>query len=129
MDEKLMRHGAFSWFELMTTDVEGAKSFYSKLFGWQITDMPMEEFTYSVAKVGEDDVAGIMSMPPDTGDMPPTWGNYITVDDVDAIAKQAVELGGKVLVEPRDIPEVGRFAVVQDPQGAWFSPITYVKPE
>ncbi len=128
MDEKLMRHGAFSWFELMTTDVEGAKSFYSKLLGWKITDMPMEEFTYSVAKVGDDDVAGIMAMPPGTEEMPPAWGNYITVDDVDAIAKQAVELGGKVLVEPRDIPEVGRFAVVQDPQGAWFSPITYVKP-
>jgi predicted enzyme related to lactoylglutathione lyase len=128
MDEKLMRHGAFSWFELMTTDVEGAKSFYSKLLGWTMEDMPMEEFTYTVVKVGDDQVAGIMSMPPGTEEMPPAWGNYITVDDVDAIAKQAVELGGKVLVEPRDIPEVGRFAVVQDPQGAWFSPITYVKP-
>jgi len=129
MDEKLMRHGAFSWFELMTTNVEGAKSFYSKLLGWTMEDQPMEEFTYTVVKVGDDQIAGIMNMPPDSGEMPPTWGNYVTVEDVDAVAKQAVELGGKVLLEPRDIPEVGRFAVVQDPQGAWFSPITYTKPE
>ena len=129
MDEKLMRHGAFSWFELMTSDVEGAKSFYSKLLGWTLEDQPMDEFTYTVVKVGDAQIAGMMNMPPYSGEMPPAWGNYVTVDDVDAVAKQAVELGGKVLMEPRDIPEVGRFAVIQDPQGAWFSPIAYAAPQ
>jgi predicted enzyme related to lactoylglutathione lyase len=57
--------------------------------------------------------------------MPPSWGTYITVDDVDATAAKAKELGGTVLVEPQDIPEVGRFCVIKDPQGAVFSAMTY----
>ena len=114
MDEKLLKHGSFCWFELMTTDVAGAKDFYKKLMGWEMKDQPMDKMTYTVVSANGDEVAGIMTMPPDAGEMPPVWGTYVTVDDVDAIAKQAVALGGKILVEPRDIPEVGRFAVVQD---------------
>lgn len=125
MDEKLLKNGAFSWFELMTTDVEGAKAFYSKLLGWKTEDIAMANINYTVVKVNEEDVAGIMTMPPDSQDMPPTWGIYITVDDVDATTKLAIELGGKVLVEPREIPDVGKFSVIQDPQGAWFAAITY----
>ena len=83
---------------------------------------------YTVVKVDGEDVAGIMPMPPDTGEMPPAWGLYITVENVDKTADLAKELGGKVLVEPTDIPEVGRFSVIQDPQGAWFSVITYKQP-
>jgi predicted enzyme related to lactoylglutathione lyase len=63
MDEKLMKHGAFSWFELMTTDVGAAKTFYSKLFGWTTKDMPMENMSYTVVQVDGEDVAGIMPMP------------------------------------------------------------------
>ena len=59
--------------------------------------------------------------------MPPAWGPYVTVDDVDAIAEQAEKLGGKVCIPPRDIPSVGRFTVIADPQGAVISAITYVK--
>ena len=127
MDEKLLKHGAFSWFELMTTDVNAAKGFYTNLFGWATSDMPMQDMNYTVVKVDGEDVAGIMPMPPDAGEMPPAWGLYITVDDVDNTAVQAKELGGKVLVEPTNIPEVGRFSVIQDPQGAWFAVITYKK--
>jgi uncharacterized protein len=127
MDEKLMKHGAFSWFELMTTDVQAAKKFYSELLNWGVKEMPMENMTYTVASVDGEDVAGLMSMPPGQEDMPPTWGLYITVDDVDVTAAKAKDLGGKVLVEPQDIPQVGRFSVLQDPQGAWFAAITYVK--
>jgi len=125
MDEKLMKQGAFSWFELMTNDVSAAKIFYSALLGWTIHDMPMEDMTYNLIKVDNNDVAGMMSMPPDSGEMPPTWGIYITVKDVDGTASKAKELGGKILVEPRNIPDVGRFCVIQDPQGAWFAAITY----
>ena len=125
MDEKLLKHGSFCWFELMTTDVEGAKDFYKKLFGWETKDQPMDKFTYTVVSANGDEVAGIMTMPEDSNDMPPTWGIYITVDNMDATIKQAKELGGTILVEPRDIPEVGKFAVIQDPQGAWFAPIEY----
>jgi predicted enzyme related to lactoylglutathione lyase len=67
-----------------------------------------------------------MAMPPQgKKKMPPQWGAYVTVDDVDLTAKKAAKLGGKVLVPPQDIPGVGRFSVLQDPQGAMISVITY----
>lgn len=125
MDEKLMRHGAFGWFELMTTDVDGSKKFYTELLDWTIEDMPMEKMTYTVVNVQGEQVAGIMPMPPNAGEMPPTWGVYITVKDVDATVVKAKELGGKILIDPQDIPDVGRFCVIQDPQGAAFAAITY----
>ena len=59
--------------------------------------------------------------------MPPNWGLYITVDDVDATAEQATGMGAKIIMPPQDIPEVGRFCVMQDPQGAFISIITYTK--
>ncbi|MEE9494702.1 MAG: VOC family protein [Gammaproteobacteria bacterium] len=126
MTEPMKQHGAFSWNELMTTDVDAAKSFYGKLFGWALEDMPMSDMRYTMAKVGDQDVAGMMPMPPDAGGMPPAWGAYVTVDDVEASAKQAEALGGKILMAPRDIPDVGRFCVISDPQGAVLSMITYV---
>ena len=126
MDNKLFKHGAFSWFELMTRDVEGAKGFYSKLFGWTTEKMEMEgSMTYNVIKVGEDASGGIMSIPPQAGEMPSMWGIYVTVDDVDATAQAVKEMGGQVLMGPQDIPDVGRFYVIQDPQGAVISVITY----
>lgn len=129
MDDKLKKHGAISWSELMTTDVSAAKSFYGELFGWQFEDMPMEKenMTYSVVKANNDEVAGIMPFPEGApADMPPVWGLYITVDDVDAVAEKATALGAKIHMPPQDIPEVGRFCVLQDPQGAFISIITYV---
>jgi predicted enzyme related to lactoylglutathione lyase len=127
MDEQYKTHGAFSWFELMTSDIAAAKDFYSKLFGWTTEDMPMEGGTYTVIKVADKSVAGIMTMPPDAQGAPPMWGVYVTVDDVDVIAKRADEMGGKILMPPRDIPNVGRFCVIQDPQGATIAAITYVE--
>ncbi len=78
-----------------------------------------------MAKTGAKEVAGIMGMPPEAGDMPPMWGAYVTVDDVEASAKEAEALGGKIVLAPRDIPDVGRFCVICDPQGAALSLITY----
>jgi predicted enzyme related to lactoylglutathione lyase len=120
----MKQHGAFSWNELMTTDIDGAKSFYSKMFDWQLEDFA-GEMPYTLAKVEGQDVAGLMPIPPKATGMPAMWGGYITVDDVEASAKQAVELGGKILSEAQDIPEVGRFCVISDPQGAALSLITY----
>jgi predicted enzyme related to lactoylglutathione lyase len=117
-------HGVFSWNELMTTDIAGAKEFYGKMFNWQLQDMNAD-MPYTMAKSGGEDVAGMMPMPPEVGKMPPMWGAYVTVDDVTASAKQAEALGGKVLMEPRDIPDVGRFCVISDPQGATLNLITY----
>jgi len=126
MDKKLLKHGMFSWFELMTSDVAGAKKFYKSLFGWKTAQMNMPGMKYTTISVDGNEVAGMMAMPPAAKKSPPPqWGAYITVDDVDATAKKAVKLGGKVLVPPQDIPGVGRFSVLQDPQGAMISVITY----
>lgn len=126
MDEKLKKHGAISWSELITTDVAGAKSFYSELFGWTYDDMPMEVGFYSVFKANGEEIGGIMPLPPDAQQMPPCWGQYVTVDDVDAVAEKVLAKGGKIIMPPKDIPDVGRFCVIQDPQGAFISIITYV---
>jgi len=127
MTSQMEQHGAFSWAELMTSDVDAAKAFYSSLLGWKMEDMQVGDMTYTVITAGEKEIAGMMATPPEASSMPPMWGAYVTVDDVDARAKQAASLGGKVLVKPRDIPDVGRFCVVQDPQGAVLSLITYLE--
>lgn len=122
-----MKHGAFGWTELMTTNVEAAKDFYTSLFGWETEAFPMEGMTYTVVKVDGQPVGGIMDMPPDCQSMSPNWGVYVTVDDVDATAAQVERLGGKLLKPPMDIPDVGRFCVFQDPQGGTICAITYVQ--
>jgi predicted enzyme related to lactoylglutathione lyase len=128
MDEdRFKRHGMFSWNELMTGDVESAKRFYTELLGWTFEEFQMgESGSYWVIKVGEEEVGGIMGTPPAAEGVPPYWGLYITVDNVDVTAKKAEQLGAQVVVPPTDIPEVGRFAVLQDQQGAAFAIITYV---
>jgi len=129
MRDLFKRQGAFSWCELMTTDVEGAKKFYTNLFGWQTEEMPMENMTYTIVKVGAEGLGGIMSIPPLAEGSPPNWGVYVTVDDINATAGRTEALGGKILIPPTDIPNVGRFCVVQDPQGAVISAIQYVNME
>ena len=117
----LKTQGVFSWNELLTSDVEGAKKFYSELIGWTMEDMPSPGGTYTVMKVDSEQVGGMMQMPEQAGQSPSMWGAYISVDDVDGIAARCESLGGKILSPPMDIEGVGRFAVLQDPQGAVFS--------
>jgi hypothetical protein len=118
-------HGAFSWSELTTSDPRKATEFYGTLFGWKIEKMDMGTGPYHVAKVGDESVGGIMAFPPEMNGVPPNWCPYVTVRNVDETAKQCVALGGKVCAGPMDIPTVGRFAVIQDPQGAVLNVITY----
>ena len=125
MDDVFKQHGAFSWNELMTTDVASAKKFYAEAFGWEFRDEPMEGMTYTIVKAGGKEIGGIMAMPPEAGEMPPVWGAYVTVNDVDETAGRVEAAGGKIHIPPRDIPGVGRFFVFQDPQGAYISAISY----
>ena len=127
MDNSCMKNGAFGWFELMTTDVETAKTFYKGLFGWEYETVPIPGAEYTMVKVDGVAVAGIMEQPDECKGMPPSWDIYITVDDVDATVKSVTELGGKLLRPAFDIPEVGRFCVLQDPQGAVIMAMTYLK--
>ncbi len=120
--------GAVSWTELMTTNPSAATEFYGQLFGWKFEAMNMG-MPYHVVKVGESAIGGVMGMPPGAPPgMPPAWVTYVTVADVDATAAKVSALGGKVMMPPTDIPTVGRFAVIQDPQGAVINMITYLAP-
>jgi len=128
MHDALMKHGAFSWNELMTPDVDAARSFYGTLFGWTFEDFLGGGAPYTLVKVGGEVVGGMMAPTSECTGKPPAWGVCVTVDDVDATARQVESLGGKLLRPPEDIPEVGRFCVLQDPQGATLSAITYRQP-
>jgi uncharacterized protein len=127
MDNKYKLHGAFSWCELLTIDVAQARRFYGTLFGWSLEPAPIPDVDYTLVKYGGEQMGGIMAIPPAAEGMPPSWGVYVTVDDVDATAKLAEEMGGKILVGPQDIPQVGRFCVLQGPQGAIINTITYAQ--
>lgn len=126
MIDRMKQHGAFSWNELITNDLAAAKAFYTRLFGWELEEVQPGEIPYTMVRAGGEEVAGMMATPPEAGPMPPAWGAYVTVDDVDESAKLAQELGGRVVMEPREIPGVGRFCVIVDPQGAALSMITYL---
>jgi predicted enzyme related to lactoylglutathione lyase len=122
--------GAFSWNELMTSDPAAALGFYTALLGWKTEKFPMSGGEYHLIKVGDTSVGGVMAIPPEAkaGGMPPSWGSYVTVADVDAVARRAAELGGQVAHGPQDIPGVGRMAVIVDPQGAALNVIAYSMP-
>lgn len=113
--------GDFCWFELATTDQNGAKQFYSNLFGWTPNDMPMgPDAVYTMLEKNGKQVGALYGMGPDKAGMPPHWSLYIATDDVDASAKRAEELGARVIVPPFDVMDVGRMAGIQDPTGAVF---------
>jgi hypothetical protein len=115
--------GTFSWTDVNTTDPEAAKAFYAGMFGWEFEDMPAGEgVVYSMAKLGGKWVAAVSPQPQQQREagVPPTWNSYITVQDADASAARAGELGGTVHAPPFDVMEAGRMAVIQDPQGAFF---------
>jgi predicted enzyme related to lactoylglutathione lyase len=123
-DDVYKTPGAFSWNELMTSDPDAAAAFYGQLFGWRFEKMDMG-MPYQVIKAGDTSVGGIMGKPPGGEALAPTWGGYVTVADADATAQRCVELGGKVVHGPADIPTVGRFVVLLDPQGAAITAIAY----
>jgi uncharacterized protein len=113
--------GVFVWDELVTSDVEAAKSFYTKVIGWTTADMDMGEAgVYTLVRSGDVDRAGIFKKPAGMEAAPDAWLTYIGADDIDATAKRATELGGKVFQAPFDVEGVGRLAVLADPNGAVF---------
>ncbi|HEX8772259.1 MAG TPA: VOC family protein [Pyrinomonadaceae bacterium] len=113
--------GTFCWNELATTNLEGARKFYTELFGWKLKESEAAGMIYTEIVAGGQEVGGMYQMGPEYGDATSHWMAYVAVDDVDAKAKQVEELGGKVCVQPTDIPNVGRFCVINDPAGATLS--------
>jgi predicted enzyme related to lactoylglutathione lyase len=112
--------GAFSWVELSTTDADGAKAFYTSLFGWEIDDNPIPGGgVYTMLRLGGDAVAALYQQQVDN--QPPNWLSYVTVESADDAAARVQELGGTLITPPFDVMEVGRMAVISDPQGAVFA--------
>ncbi len=111
--------GAFVWHELGATDVAGAQKFYTALFGWTIKELPMGEMVYRMLFAGETAVGGMYPVDPGMG-IPSYWMATVSVTDVDAAAKAAQEAGGKVVVPPADVPDMVRYAVLADAQGAAY---------
>jgi len=112
--------GRFVWHELMTTDTDAATDFYSHVVPWKTQDSGMPSYTLWMS--GKYRAGGLMALPEGNGSAtPPHWLVYVGTPDVDATVEAARGLGGKVLKEPEDIPNVGRFAVLSDPQGATFA--------
>ncbi|MEX0741078.1 MAG: VOC family protein [Pseudohongiella sp.] len=122
------KQGDFVWYELMTTDSAGAREFYSKILGWTYTDSSMDDLSYWLAAAQDADtgdkheVAGFMEISPDMlkNGAQPAWVGYIGVDNTDAMVTAIKIDGGGVHVPPTDIPGVGRFAMIHDPQGVIF---------
>lgn len=116
--------GRFVWRELLTHDMAAAKQFYGSLFGWTWEDSPMGPNAYYTHwVVGDKQIGGMLdiaNLPGGGAHIPPHWTVYVMVDDVDRAAAHALEAGGTLVSPAMDLPDVGRFAVIQDPQGAFL---------
>jgi uncharacterized protein len=123
-------HGRFVWYELITTDIEAAKAFYTNVMGWDARDASMTGMAYIRFTVGEASVGGLMKLSEDARDMgaKPRWIGYVAVDDLDAAVDRVNQLGGVVYVPPMDVPNVGRFSIVADPQMATFALLERLQP-
>lgn len=121
------KHGEFIWYELLTDDSNAALQFYSKILGWEASNSGQLEVDYRIFHIRDDtgerrDVGGVMQLtdPMRQADARPIWLGYIGVDDVDKTVAHVVAAAGTVHMPPTDIPEVGRIAMVTDPQGTPF---------
>ena len=112
---------SFVWNELMTTDTKKDGDFYSKVFGWGKDVQNFGPLEYTMLINGDRPNGGMLAITPEMGNIPPNWLVYFSVDDCDAKVQKATELGAKVMKPADDIPGIGRFAILIDPQGAAFS--------
>ncbi len=121
------KQGAPSWFELRTTDPKKAGDFYTKLFGWtveksEVGSGSMEYFTF---KNDGRPAAGMFEIKEEMGKIPPHWGIYFTVNNLEKTLEKATKMGANLLYDIINIPEIGRFTGLQDPEGIAFSVIQY----
>ena len=112
-------NGRFVWYELLTSNVEAAKAFYGEVVGWTAKDAP-GPMAYTLLCVGEARAAGLMLLPDEAKKMgaPPSWLGYLGVDNAEQAVSQVVELGGRQMGHVHQMPGVGSFAVIADPEGA-----------
>ncbi len=125
MASNFTRHGALSWHELTSNDVEASMTFYSEVFGWRFRTIDIDEGPYQIIENQGQSIGGIMESPAPA--MPSNWTGYITVSNVDTVIKAVERMGGCILFGPEDIPDIGRFCWIKDPQGAIIAAISYHK--
>jgi len=116
--------GTLNWNQCQTNDPGRAAAFYAEVFGYGIDEVDMGgSEPFRVLQVDGKGVAGVREHVPQLGDMPPHWSTVFSVADTDETCARAVELGGRVVMEPIDLPDIGRIAVLQGPVGAVFQVI------
>lgn len=115
-------HGAFIWYELLTSDPDGAQSFYGEVAGWTVQDSGQAGMDYRILNAPDASIGGLMKLPGEAqaGGMKPAWIGYIGVDDVDETVAKLTDAGGAVHMPAQDISGVGRIAMAADPDGAPF---------
>lgn len=113
--------GRFTWYNLMTSDPQGAVDFYTRVIGWNT--VLWEGPGYTMWANGETTLGGLRQLP-DDAESPPHWVAYVATPDLDATLGKATGLGAAVMVPSTPIPTVGRFAVIRDPQGAYIALFT-----
>jgi predicted enzyme related to lactoylglutathione lyase len=121
--------GSFCWNELMTTDTAKDKEFYTSVFGWGADTQNFGGLEYTMFANGDRPAGGMLAITPEMGPIPPNWLVYFAVDDCDAKVQKASELGATVMKPADDIPGIGRFAILIDPQGAAFALIKLESPQ
>jgi predicted enzyme related to lactoylglutathione lyase len=124
------RPGTFCWNELATSDIKAARKFYEGVFSWTSSEMDMgPDGTYTMFMNGDRMAGGMMAIAPSWGPVPPHWAVYFAVPDCDSAVAKATRDGAEVRVPARDIPDTGRFSILQDPQGASFAVIKLLNPQ
>jgi hypothetical protein len=116
--------GRFVWYELMTTDTKAAIAFYTEVVGWRTQAFdPSHPDAYTMWVTSQGPMGGVVTLPEQVKQMgaPPHWMAHVEVANVDESVKLVTSLGGKVYVPPQDVPKVGRFSVIADPQGGSIS--------
>jgi hypothetical protein len=112
--------GSITWCDLTVPNADEVKLFYEKVIGWKAEPVSMGDYNdfSMVAPESNRIAAGICNAKGINAKLPPQWLIYITVEDVDKSVELCKQLGGKIIVEPKTIPNYGRFTVIQDPAGA-----------
>jgi len=112
--------GSLCWAEYHAKDVKKSQKFYSKVLNWKVREIKSGDFAYQFFQSGDQDVCGMFGVGPEWKSAP-YWNPYIAVKNVDKTAMAAVEMGGKLRIPPTDIPDGGRIACIEDPDGGVFS--------
>lgn len=111
--------GDFCWNELATSNIQAAKDFYGKVFGWEFTDHDMGDMTYTMIKLNKKEIGGIWTIPKDKEkQIPPHWMSYILVEKLEDALEKAKSQGASIIKPPTNAGEIGRLAIITDPTGA-----------